>query len=145
MSKVVFAAMGAALGPYLGMCGYWSLATLIGMGGCSAREALWFGSPIGGRDRLLRDAGAARLQSGPDVGFGGCAMKGQPAGRIPGQGDGEGIDQGGAGRRSSTVDQPDPLAKLAAALVALSPADRERLAAMLPQEAAGRAGGLRTP
>ncbi|MGA2617834.1 MAG: hypothetical protein ABSF26_09500 [Thermoguttaceae bacterium] len=48
------------------------------------------------------------------------------------QGDeGEGIDQGGAARGSSTADQGDPLVKLAAALANLSPADRARLAAML--------------
>ena len=52
------------------------------------------------------------------------------------QGDkGEGIDQGAAARGSSTAGAPsgsaDPLAKLAAALLTLSPADRERLAAML--------------
>jgi hypothetical protein len=53
-----------------------------------------------------------------------------------GQGDeGEGIDQGWAARGSSAAgaltDQADPLAKLAAALLALTSADRERLAAML--------------
>jgi hypothetical protein len=48
------------------------------------------------------------------------------------QGDeGEGIDQGGTAGGSSTADQGDPLAVLAAAVANLSPADRERLAAML--------------
>jgi hypothetical protein len=51
------------------------------------------------------------------------------------QDEGEGIDQDGAARGSSTAgapaDQGDPLAKLAAALLTLSPADRARLAAML--------------
>ena len=47
------------------------------------------------------------------------------------------VDQGNAneeidqGRGSSTTDQTAPLAKLAAALLTLSPADRERLASML--------------
>jgi hypothetical protein len=44
------------------------------------------------------------------------------------QGQCKGIDQG---RGSSTADQTDPLAKLADALLTLSPADRELLAAML--------------
>jgi hypothetical protein len=50
------------------------------------------------------------------------------------QGDeGKGIDQGRAARGSSAADQNqgDPLAVLAAAVAKLSPADRERLAAML--------------
>ena len=51
------------------------------------------------------------------------------------QGDeGEGIDQGGTARGSSTADQADPLAKLAAALLTLSPADRERLAILLRKD-----------
>jgi hypothetical protein len=44
---------------------------------------------------------------------------------------GEEIDQGEAGRGSSTADKGGPLAVLAAAVANLSPADRERLAAML--------------
>ena len=47
------------------------------------------------------------------------------------QGQSEGTDQGGTARRSSAADQGDPLAKLAAALLDLTPADRARLAAML--------------
>ncbi len=45
--------------------------------------------------------------------------------------EGEGIDQGGTAGGSSTADQGDPLARLATELGKLSPADRERLAAML--------------
>jgi hypothetical protein len=57
------------------------------------------------------------------------------------KGEGEGIDQGGADRGSSDVDQGDPLAALAAAVANLSPADRERLAAMLTgHQGEGREG-----
>jgi hypothetical protein len=58
------------------------------------------------------------------------------------QGDeGEEIGQGGAARGLSAVDQSpaDPLAVLAAAVAKLSPADRERLAALLT----GRQGAVR--
>ena len=51
----------------------------------------------------------------------------------------EGIGQGEANWGSLTTDQGDPLAALAAAVANLSPADRERLAAML----AGNQGGER--
>ncbi len=58
--------------------------------------------------------------------------------------EGEGTDQGGAGRGSSTADQGDTLAVLAAAVANLSPADRERLAAMLAgQQSEGTARGRR--
>jgi hypothetical protein len=53
------------------------------------------------------------------------------------QDQGEGTDQGGTARGSSAADQGDALTKLAAALLDLTPADRERLAAML----AGHQGG----
>ena len=58
---------------------------------------------------------------------------------------GEGIGQGGTDRGSSTtetsVGSPDPMANLAAALLTLSPADRERLAAMLAgQQGEGQRG-----
>ena len=58
------------------------------------------------------------------------------------QGDeGEESEQGGADRGSSAADQNqgDPLAVLAAAVAKLSPADRERLAALLT----GPQGGMR--
>jgi hypothetical protein len=53
---------------------------------------------------------------------------------------GEGIDQGRADRGSSTAGQGDPLAVLAAAVANLSPADRERLAAMLTGHQGGERG-----
>ena len=43
----------------------------------------------------------------------------------------EGTDQGGTARGSSAADQGDPLAAIVAALLALSPAERERLAGMI--------------
>jgi len=59
---------------------------------------------------------------------------------------GEGIERGNGARESSTAgaptDQGDPLAKLAAALLTLSPADRERLAGMLAgHQCEGEGGG----
>jgi hypothetical protein len=63
-----------------------------------------------------------------------CTSKAENANAGPtnaDQGDGEGIDQSGADRGSSTADQGNPLAVLAAAVANLSPADRDRLAAML--------------
>jgi hypothetical protein len=47
---------------------------------------------------------------------------------------GDRADQGGAAGGSSTADQGDPLAKLADALLTLTPADRARLAAMLDRD-----------
>ena len=58
--------------------------------------------------------------------------------------EGEGIDHGGAGRGSSTADQGDPLAVLAAAVANLSPADRERLAVMLTGNQGEGQGGRMT-
>ena len=61
------------------------------------------------------------------------ALSGKTAADHPNES--EGTDQDGAARGSSTAGAPsgsgDPLTKLAAALLTLSPADRERLAAML--------------
>ena len=55
--------------------------------------------------------------------------------------EGEGIDQGGTAGGSSTAEQGDPLAALAAAVANLSPANRERLAAMLTgQQGEGERG-----
>ena len=73
-----------------------------------------------------------------------CTSEGENvnAGRSDGgPGEGEGIDQGGAARGSSAADQGDPLAKLVAALLTLSPADRARLAGMLAGHQSKGEGG----
>ena len=71
----------------------------------------------------LPQAAGTRNADAPDA-----DQQGRPAGDRQ---QGEGIDQGGTAGGSSTAEQGDPLVKLAAALLTLSSADRERLAAML--------------
>ena len=77
------------------------------------------GTPEAGHQDQGEGVAAGTLDADP---------QGRPAGD---QEQGEGTDQGGTARRSSAADQGDPLAKLAAALLDLTPADRARLAAML--------------
>jgi hypothetical protein len=66
-----------------------------------------------------------------------CACTSEPenahAGRVPSGCDAD--HSAGDQQQGEGIDQADPLAKLAAALLALSPADRERLAAMLKGDA----------
>jgi hypothetical protein len=81
------------------------------------------------------NANAGRADGGP--GDGGQRADTDQAGR------GEGIDHGEAGPGSSTTDQGDPLAKLAAALVALSPDDRAAIVAMV--RAADQGGEVQEP
>jgi hypothetical protein len=94
--------------------------------------------PPGGLEQPPVSSGntASRPESGAESGA-------HPDGFAPDHNtEGERINQDEVAQGASTADQGDPLAKLAAALLRLSPADRQRLAAMLTP-AGGEAGEKR--